>query len=314
MRAIALTEFDKDIGLVDLPVPEPEPDEVLVRVHASSINPFDVAVAAGVLRGMMEYRFPTVVGRDFAGVVEKAGSAVSRFRAGDEVFGFVAKPVLRDGGWADYVTVEEGMIASKPRELDFLQAAALALAGSAALASVDAVRPSEGDVVLVAGATGGVGSFAVQIAARRGATVVATGHPEDKARLRELGASDVVEYAEGDLADRVRARHPQGVNALIDVVNHGDGFAPLADLIVSGGRAATTLGVSAPEGLAGRNVALTTVMADASPRAFSALAALAASGQLQVPVQRVYRLEEAPEGLAAMRQGGVRGKLGVSVV
>ena len=126
MRAITLESFDSSPALHEVPTPQIAPNEVLVRVHASSINGFDVAVASGMLQGMMEYQFPVTIGRDLAGVVEQVGSEVSRYRVGDEVFGFLAKPVLHDGTWAEYVaSPEDTFIAPKPMSLDFLEAAAL---------------------------------------------------------------------------------------------------------------------------------------------------------------------------------------------
>src|SRR5687768_13200752 len=104
MRALTLNDYDAGVTLSELPIPEPEGDEVLVRVHASSLNGFDAAVAAGMVKGMMEHRFPVTLGRDVAGVVERVGPAVTRFEPGDEVFGMVAKPFLRDGAWAEYAT------------------------------------------------------------------------------------------------------------------------------------------------------------------------------------------------------------------
>src|SRR5438552_2458875 len=168
MRAIAMTDYDSGVALLELPTPLPAPNELLVRVQASSVNRIDVLVAGGGLRGMMEYEFPAVPGRDFAGTVEQLGAGVGRFAVGDDVFRFLTKPTVHEGAWADYVTVgEDGFVARKPSGLDFTQAAALPLAGVTALVAVDAVDPHEADTVLVVGADGGVGGYAMQFAARR---------------------------------------------------------------------------------------------------------------------------------------------------
>ena len=216
--------FESGIAPLDPPTPEPAPNELLVRLHASSINRIDALVAAGWLKGMMEHEFPVVPGRDFAGVVERTGAEVSRFAAGDAVFGFLGRPVLHDGAWAEYLVAPEGtFVAAKPRSLDFVQAAALPLAGITALMAVDAVEPESGSTVLVAGASGGVGTYAVQLAARSGATVIATARPDAPpaapARRRRRRRPY---YTSGGVASAVRALHPDGIDALIDVVNQAE--------------------------------------------------------------------------------------------
>lgn len=151
----------------DLPAPTPGPGEVLVRVHASSANPVDNAIAAGMLVGMIEHEFPVTLGRDYAGVVEEVGADVTNFAPGDEVFGFVshADPTVHKGSWAELITLPEDVgIARKPANVDLATAGAAALTGITAMMLVDALELSAGDTVLVVGATGGVGSLAVRVA------------------------------------------------------------------------------------------------------------------------------------------------------
>ena len=307
-----MTDYDSGVALHELPTPEPAPNELLVRVHASSVNRIDVLIAGGVLKGMMEYEFPAVPGRDFAGTVERLGADISRFEVGDEVFGFLTKPIVHEGAWADYVTVEEdGFVARKPSGLDFTEAAALPFAGVTALVAVDAVDPHAGDTVLIVGADGGVGSYAVQLAAGRGATVIATAKPDDERRLHELGAAETIDYTQQDIAAVVRERHPDGVDALIDLVNQADGFAPLADLVRDGGRAASSLGAAA-DGLAGRNITATNVMATADASAMARLVELVASGEVKPAVDAVLTLDETPAAIERFSTGK-RGKIVITV-
>jgi NADPH:quinone reductase len=189
MRAITLNEPDtQPTPREDLPAPTPADNEVLVRVHASSVNPVDGSIAAGLLAGMgVEYEYPVILGRDYAGTVEQTGSAVSGFKPGDQVFGFLlhANPTARDGAWTELLTVtEEQSIASVPEGVDLATAGVAPLAGITAITAIDALDLKQGDVLLVAGATGGVGSLAVQLAAKAGATVVAPALPEDEEFLR----------------------------------------------------------------------------------------------------------------------------------
>ena len=167
MRALVLTDFGTAPELTDLDLPEPAEGEVRVRVHAASVNGFDIAVANSYLKGMMEHRFPVVLGKDFAGTVDAVGPGVTDYQVGDRVFGAVTKPYLGDGSFAEYVTVPTAVgIAALPESIDFVTGAALGLAGSAAIAAVDAADLQPGQTVLVAGATGGVGNQVVQLAAQ----------------------------------------------------------------------------------------------------------------------------------------------------
>lgn len=169
MRALIVHSVPTAPTVAETPVPRPEAGELLVKVEASSVNGFDAATAAGYLQGMMEHRFPLVLGKDFAGTVEAVGEDVTGFAAGDAVFGVVAKPFLGTGSLAEYVTVPAGYgVARIPAGVSVSDAGALGLAGAAAVDSLDAVDPKAGETVLIAGATGGVGAIAVQYAAARG--------------------------------------------------------------------------------------------------------------------------------------------------
>ena len=145
MRAVALADFESGLAVRELPTPAPGEGELLVRVRASSVNRVDVLIAAGALRGMMEYDFPVVPGRDFAGAVERVGPGVDRFGEGDEVLGWITSAVLHDGTWAEYAVVpESGSVARTPAGLDDVHAACLPLAALCGLAAVDAVAPRRG--------------------------------------------------------------------------------------------------------------------------------------------------------------------------
>jgi NADPH:quinone reductase len=315
VKAFALTGPDRPAGLVDLPVPDLAEDGVRIRVRAASVNGFDVFQANGYLVAMMEHAFPTVIGRDFAGVVEAVGSARTDVVVGDEVLGFVtSRPPLHDGTYAEVIAGTSGLVlARKPAGLSFETAAAIPLAGATALDAVDAIDIGPGDTVVVAGATGGVGSIAVQFAAQRGATVIATARPGDEeAFVRALGASATVDYSTGDVAEAIRALYPEGVTALIDTVNRGEPFGPMAALVRDGGRIATTLSTADVDALAARNVRATNVMGAPTPQKLSALAEQVAEGTLRVEIQQTYPLADAASALAAF-MAGTRGKLVLTI-
>jgi NADPH:quinone reductase len=171
-------------------------------------------------------------------------------------------------------------------------------------ARVDALNLSEGDVLLVAGATGGVGSIAVQLAAKAGAEIIAPALPDDETFLRDLGVSKVIPR-EGDVVATVREDHPEGTDALIDLVNYEPGSYDAA--LKDGGR------VSSSTGAAGEGDGRTNVMAEPTSENLERLSGLLADGTIRVPVQESYQLAEAPEALSALTQNHTQGKLAVRV-
>ncbi|WP_406434298.1 NADP-dependent oxidoreductase [Streptomyces sp. NBC_01589] len=310
MRAVTLNEVPSVPAVAEVDAPRPEAGELLVKVAVSSVNGFDAATAAGYLQGMMEHRFPLVVGKDFAGTVEALGEGVEGFAVGDTVFGVVMKPFLGTGSLAEYVTVSAGYgVAHVPAGLDIKDAGALGLAGTAAFDSLTALDVAKGETVLVSGATGGVGALAVQLAAATGARVIATARPGAEADfITGLTDADVaaVDFT-SDLAAQVRALAPEGVEAIMHLA--GDG-AELAGLLKPGGRIASTVGLT-QEAVTGQGVTVHGVMADANAQTLTALAEKAASGTLRVQVTATFPLEQAADAFAAFGAGTL-GKIAVT--
>jgi NADPH2:quinone reductase len=315
MKAFALTAAGEPAALTDLPDPEVAADGVLIRVRAASVNGFDTFQSSGGLMGMMPHELPTVIGRDMAGVVVAVGRDRTDVAVGDEVLGFVTiTPPLHTGTWAELVGGGADLVlARKPAELAWDAAAAIPLAASTALDAVTAVDPGPGDSVLIMGSTGGVGAFAVQFAAQRGARVIASAKPgEDDAFVRSLGASETIDYTQTGLGDSVRALTPDGLIGLIDVVSHGEAFMAVAALVHDGGRAATTLGAADIDALAKRGVRATNVNGSPTPEKLAAFAEQAVAGTLQVPVQQTFALADAPAAIASF-SAGTRGKIVLTI-
>jgi NADPH:quinone reductase-like Zn-dependent oxidoreductase len=306
MRLFTLDSFESPPGLRDdLPTPVAGVSEVLVQVRTSSVNPADAAIAAGMLKGMVEYEFPVTLGRDYAGVVETVGPAVSRYKAGDEVYGFVlhANPAVHDGSWAEYLVVPaETSVARKPAGVDFATAGAAPLAAITALAALDAFELSEGASVLVVGASGGVGSFFVQLAAAAGANVIAPGLPEDREYLRGLGAGEVLDR-NADVPAQVRERFPDGVDALLDLAS----FTPDAAVLKQGGR------LVSPLGAAGEGPGRINLMASPATSNLERLAQLLDAGTLRVAIQHTYPLQQADAALEALTTTHTQGKLAIAI-
>ena len=315
MRAYVLESFETEPRMIDLPQPEIADNELLIRVHAVSVNPVDLAIASGGAKDWLEYRFPVTLGRDLAGVVERVGPSVSTFDVGDKVFGYIAKDYAHDGSFAEYVAVPEGeFVVRQPDGIDHAQAASLGLAAVTATMCLDAAGVGEESVLLVSGATGGVGGYAVQIAKARGAHVLATARPGDEERhVRELGADEVIDWSAGAVADAVRAAHPDGIDALIDLVTPDpEAFATLAKaVLVPSGKAATTLNAADPDRLGG--IEATNVWSSPEVGRMELIAGLVREGRVRAPVTDTLPFARLEEALGAVGSGAV-GKIAVTLV
>jgi len=301
------------LSLTALPVPEVVAGTVLVKVKAAGLNAIDNALAAGIMAQMIPHEYPLVLGRDVAGIVEAVGDGVEHVAVGDAVLGhMLLTPPVRHGTLAEYALLPADAVVAKPSGLDFQTAAALPLAGAAAVAAVDAIDAQAGQVVLVVGASGGVGSYAVQLLAARGVAVVATGTADDDDRLAKLGASTVVDYTAGPVIDQVRAAYPAGVHAVIDLVAYTPDGLPL-DAVQAGGIVASTLGAADEQTLSAKSLTGVNIMAAPTRDVIGALAEQAAAGTLIVDVEQVLPFERAGEGLAALAGGKARGKTVVQV-
>lgn len=309
MQAVAFTEFGAAPEMRELDVPEPAAGEVRVHVHAASVNGFDLAVANGYLKDMMEHRFPVVLGKDFAGTIDAVGPGITGYAPGERVFGVVTKAYLGDGSFAEFVTVPVAMgLAKLPESVTFAEGAALGLAGAAALSAIDACAPQAGKTVLVAGATGGVGTQVVQLAVRAGAHVIATAHTDQEHQyVTGLGVAEVVDYT-GDVAAAVLEAHPQGVDAVVHLA--GDP-APLLRAVRNDGKLISTL-LGSPEQLPAESTTVVAVYANPSAANLDHLADNQAKRHTNVRIQRVYGLADAPAALADFA-GGTLGKLVITI-
>jgi NADPH:quinone reductase-like Zn-dependent oxidoreductase len=308
MRAVALAQVPGTPEVTEADLPRPGADELLVKVATTSVNGFDLASAAGYLQGMMEHRFPLIPGKDFAGTIEAVGEDVEGYAVGDTVFGVVTKSHLGTGAMAQYVTVPVAIgVAPLPEGVSVRDAGALGLAGTAAFDGLALLGPIEGRTVLISGATGGVGALAVQLAADRGARVIATAQPGAEGDfVSALAEVHLVDYTQ-DVTAQVRALAPDGVDAVLHLA--GD-LAELAALARDGGAVASAIAV--PEAPAGRTLRTAMIQSNPTADTLSTLAGQVAAGALSVPVTSVYDLEQAGEAFAAFGAGTV-GKIALTV-
>lgn len=305
MRAFALTDFGATPKIIDIPVPEPAEGEVRVRVQAASVNGFDLSVANGFLKDMMEHRFPVVLGKDFAGTVDAVGAGVTDYQVGDRVFGVVAKPYLGDGSFAEYVTVPTSVgLARLPDSIDFVEGATLGVAAVAAIMVVDAAELKPDHRVLVVGATGGVGNQVVQLAAKAGARVLATARSdEERTLVRDLGAATTIDHTL-DVLSAVRREHVEGVDAVVHLA--GDPSAVLAALR-PGGRFVSTM-IMSPDQLLAPDATVVAIYANPDTATLDRAVGHHVDGTSRVHVQNTFSLTQAPDAFA-MFAGGTLGKL-----
>jgi NADPH:quinone reductase-like Zn-dependent oxidoreductase len=303
-RAVIQEQFGgpEVLQVRDVAEPHAGPGQVRVRVAAAGLNPVDWKVAGSAeAAGRFGITLPAGFGNDFAGVIDEVGDGAGGFAAGDRVYGGA-----RGRAVADYAIVRPGAdpLLHTPDGVDDITASTLVIAGRTADAVVAAIGVHPGDTVLIGGAAGGVGVFAVQLARRAGARVIGTASEAAFGFLRELGA-DPVAYGDG-LADRVRALAPQGVTAAADLTGTDTARAAV-ELGVSPGRIATIAAASPPQGThatGGR---------DATPGALERIATAIAAGELVVPIAATFPIEQARAAVELQRAGHVHGKVVITV-
>jgi NADPH2:quinone reductase len=310
MRAFLVPNFGDTGSVGERARPEAEEGQLLVRVRNAGVNAMDPIIRAGFAKDFMEHRLPLTLGLDYAGTVQGIGPGVDGFEVGDEVFGSVGKPYFGEGSFAEYVTVNAALAAKRPVGVAPGVAAALPTAAGTALAAVDALEANAGDTIAVVGAAGGVGGFAVQLAALRGLKVIAVTRAEHADYVRSLGASDVIDYTKGDVTAQLQARVPEGVAGIIDVFHDAQQLLALTPAVRPGGRIATPAAMGAAEAFQGQPV--TAVNVRAATDRVAELAALVAEGKLKVEVEELP-LAQAAEAVHRQSTRGNRGKLVLAV-
>jgi len=205
MKAVFVHEFGgpEVLKYEDAPRPEPKDDEILVRVIAAGVNPVDAYARQGMLAKRGLDNRPSIIGYDIAGVVEKTGANAKKFKTGDAVYSYLS--VMRGGGYAEFAVAKESETALKPRNINFVEAAAVPLAATTAWqALVDTAKIDKGQTVLIHGGSGGVGSFAIPIAKARGAKVIATASTAHQDSLKQLGVDQAIDYTTTKFEDMVK--------------------------------------------------------------------------------------------------------------
>lgn len=311
MRAMAISDFGgpEQLRATTLPRPRAGRGELLLRVVAAGVDPIDCAIRAGRLRDRMPHAFPLVPGWDVAGVVEELGEDTGRFRKGDRVWACARKPTVQWGCYAEYVALEESVVALMPQKLLFEEAAACPVSAlTAQQALFDRSGLGTDSAVLVHGASGAVGHFAVQLARNAGARVLGAASGADQAFVLDLGAAAAIDDATEDLAEAVRRHCPDGVDLVLDTLG-GDRLNRSRELLRAGGR---LVSVAEPRQTpASTDEGPRVQFIDVSPDAdqLELLARRIDRGELRGEVQKIHGLADAAEAHRTIERGHVRGKL-----
>ncbi|MFJ9709864.1 NADP-dependent oxidoreductase [Streptomyces sp. NPDC101234] len=301
MRAVRFHEYGgiDVLRVEEVARPVPGPGQLLVEVRAAGVQPGEVMIREGARHGRWPATFPSGQGSDVAGVVAETGPEVRGFAVGDEVLGFTHDRASH----AEFVVVDDVNVVTRPQGLSWDVAGSLYVAGTTAYACVFAVDPGPADTVVVSGAAGGVGSLAVQLARRRGATVIGLASERNHAWLKDRGVLPV-EYGQG-AAERIRQAAGGSVDAFVDTF--GDGYVELAvELGVRPERINTIRDWQAAAKVGARtygegSAACAVVVGE--------LARLAARGELEVPIARTYPLERVRDAFRELERGHTHGKI-----
>jgi NADPH:quinone reductase-like Zn-dependent oxidoreductase len=310
MKAFFITSYGgpEVMRYGELPDPSPPRGEVLVAVRAASLNPLDFKIRRGDFRIVTGSRFPKILGSDFAGVVREAGRGVSGFRPGDAVYGSTLLHLRKQGAHAGFIPVAAGRVRPIPDGISFEEAASLPVAGLTALNGLRLCGDLAGRSVLINGATGGVGHFALQIAKAKGATVTAVCSARNTDLARALGADAVIDYTTQDVA-RIR----QEFNIVFDA-HAGLGYANAARILAPDGAYANTLPTAAllvhllwRKLVGGRRIVAANLRA--RPGDYAELEILIREGKVRPVIGAVFPLHEASMAFGALEGGHVRGKI-----
>jgi NADPH2:quinone reductase len=218
------------------------------------------------------------------------------------------------GSYAEYLRVPAaGEFAARPASLDVAHAAALSMAGMTALGALDTAALTPGEVLLLVGGAGGIGSFAIQMEANLGAHVIATARTEDQAYLRRLGAAETVDYTQDDVVEAARASHPGGVDAVLDVVSGAVALGHIAQALRPGGRLLSTVYATDPAQFAERGISAVNIVRPQGAEVLDRLSRMVEARALWVPVHETLPLEEAARAQELLQHGHVRGKLVLTV-
>jgi NADPH:quinone reductase-like Zn-dependent oxidoreductase len=307
MRAIVIHAYGgpEVMKLEEVARPEPAEDEVLIRVLVASINPVDVAIRKGYLSKLVG-NFPIILGMDAAGIVEKIGNKVTKYKVGDPVFAFFT--LKGEGGYAEFVTAKEEQVAPKPSAVSFAQAAGVGAAGSTAWeALVDKANLHAGQTVLIHGGSGGVGHLAIQIAKARGAKVLATASTANQEFLRQMGADVAIDYARTKFEDVAR-----DVDVVLDTVGR-DTLERSYGVVKKGGIVVSIVDEPKPAALEAHGIRGMTLRSTPKSAVLEELSKLMEEKKLTPVISQTFAMADVVQSQEQIATGHTRGKIVLNI-
>ena len=308
MKAAIFNEFGGPekvkTGIIELP--ELQEGEVLIRMKAAGVNPVDAVISKGYYKDMMPHSFPVIPGWDICGVVEQRGHAARRFKVGDEVYAYARRPEVKWGSFAEFMIIPDSYLAKKPINLSPEEAAGIPLAGLTAYQSLyEAGKLQDGQTVLIIGASGGVGSFAIQLAKAKGAKVIGVASGKNHTYMKDLGADYTVDYRKNHIGEAAKEIFPEGVDLIFDCTS-GESLQQSLMALKPTGKLVSILNQGedlSPE--------INFQFVFVEPNAFQLdhLKMLAEAGRVKVHVSQTYSLSEAAEALKQITSLHTTGKI-----
>src|SRR6266513_2778331 len=302
MKAIVVHEYGgrEVLKYEEVPRPEPKDNEVLVRMIAAGVNPVDALIRSGEYAKFFGTTLPLVPGYVIAGIVEKTGAKVTKLKIGDPIYAYV----MWGGGYADYVVATEGEAAAKPKSITFVEAAGVPLAALTAWqALIGTAKLSAGQTVLIHGGSGGVGSFAIQIAKARGAKVIATASTPNQDPLKQLGTDQAIDYTKTKFGDIVK-----DVDVVLDATR-SDALAHSYGVVKKGGIIVSITGQPDQVELDKHDIRGSSIMAHPDANVLDELGKLIDAKKITPIVSQVFPLSEASKAHQQIETRHTRGKI-----
>lgn len=332
MKALTFKRYGKspDIGITEVPRPTLQPDEMLVEVHAAGVNPIDNMITTGIFKAVLKFQLPAIMGSDLAGVVVEVGRNVTRFKPGDEVFASIFDQGT--GSLAEFAVVPQHLAAPKPANLDFVQAASVPMVGLTSWQALkERAQLKEGQKVFIPAGSGGIGTFAIQLARHLGAEVGTTTSTGNIALVKGLGADEVVDYKKQEFEDVLR-----GYNVVLGTIR-GDALEKSVGILKPGGKIVSLIGpldaafartrklnflLKLIFGLMSRKI-LSNAAAHDVDYSFlfvrpdgdqlNRIGALLSAGHVRPVIDKVFPFEQAKQALEYLAQGRAKGKVVVQM-
>ena len=308
MKAVVIHEYGgpEVLKYEDVPQPEPSQDQLLVRVIAAGVNPVDGMIRSGMFDKEGHRAFPIILGGDIAGVVEKVGTKITKFKPGDPVFAYVS--LDNSGGYAQQALVTEREAAPKPKSLTYVEAAAVPIVALTAWqALIDTAKLKPGQTVLIHGGSGGVGSFAIQIAKAHGAKVIATASTANQQLLTQLGADVAIDYTKQNFEDIAK-----DVDVVLDSIGK-DTLAHSYGVVKKGGIIVSLVARPDPAELEKHGIRGEALSVDPNSDELSEIGKLIDDKKISVIVSQTFPLSEARKAQEQVATGHTRGKIVLKV-